>query len=739
MVLEFDRAVMPTGTPRVALTIGEETRHATFSGWNVSRSVYSELSFSYTVQAADRDEDGISIPANAVILDDGAIIRGPEGADADLTHAAVAAERGRKVDGSSVSPPAVKEISMALPAKGDTYELGETISVLVVFDRVVTATGNPRVTLTIGTETRHASFRIGPPVSSYLDFRYTVQAADRDEDGISIPANALILDNGTITAVDGTTDADLSLDAVAADPARKASGSLVSPPVVRSVSMSPPARGDTYELGETIGVFVFFDKAVTVSGDAAHVALNIGGRMRYATVWAGVAGWPLQPRYPAVFNYTVQKRDRDRNGISIPVNALVLNGGTITAADGVTEADLTHAAIPGERGWKVDGRLVRPAAVQGVSFVSSSAGDNEYELGETVEVKVDFDGGVQSTGTPRLALTIGTETRYATIYGLSDHFSLYSLHSSLRFKYAVQAADRDDDGISIPANALALNGGTITAADGVTDADLTHAAVAERGPRMNGSLISPSAVTRIYFISYFGTDDTYELGETIEVRVEFDRAVTATGDPQAALTIGSETRYADLSARGSQNLWFEYKVQEGDHDEDGISIPANALALNGGTITAADGVTDADLTHAAVAERGPKVNGSLISPPAVRRIYLIPYSGRDTYELGETLDVQVEFDRAVTTTGNPRAALTIGSKVRYADLSVRGGSHDLRFEYKVQEGDHDEDGISIPANALVLNGGTIKHAADRTIDANLYHGAMAANPRGKVNGRRARP
>ena len=616
VVVEFDREVMPTGTPRVALTIGEETRQATFSGWNVSRSVYSELSFNYTVKAADRDEDGISIPANALILDDGAIIRGPEGVDADLTHAPVAAERSRNVDGSSVSPPAVKEISfVSSPLRDDTYEHGATISVRVVFDRVVTATGDPRVALTIGTETRHASFWIGPPVSSSLDFRYTVQAADRDEDGISIPANALILDSGTITAADGTTDADLSHDAVAADPAHKARGSLLSPPaVVTMIVMSPPARGDTYGLADTVLVSAYFNKAVTITGDAAHIALNIGGRMRYATIWPGGTSLRrrLQPGEPGVFSYTVQKRDRDRNGISIPANALVLNGGTITAADGVTDAELTHAAIPDERGWKVNGSFIRPAAVQGVSFVSSPVRDNEYELGETVELRVDFDGGVQSTGTPRLALTIGTETRHATLYGLSGH----SLHSALYFKYAVQAADRDDDGISIPANALALNGGTITAADGVTDADLTHAAVAERGHRMNGSLISPPAVKRIYLFSYLGSGDTYELGETLEVHVEFDRAVTATGSLQAALTIGFETRYAALSARGSQSLWFEYTVQEGDQDEDGISIPANALVLNGGTIKhAADRTIDADLNHGAMAAnpRG-KVNGRRARP-----------------------------------------------------------------------------------------------------------------------------
>lgn len=43
---------------------------------------------------------------------------------------------------------------------------------------------------------------------------------------------------------------------------------------------------------------------------------------------------------------------------------------------------------------------------------------------------------------------------------------------------------------------------------------------------------------------------------------------------------------------------------------------------------------------------------------------------------------------------------------------------------------------TITANALFLNKGTIKHAADRTVDADLTHGAVAAEPAFKVNGSR---
>ena len=199
----------------------------------------------------------------------------------------------------------------------------------------------------------------------------------------------------------------------------------------------------------------------------------------------------------------------------------------------------------------------------------------------------------------------------------------------------MQEADRDKDGISIPANALSLDRGTIKAADGTTDADLTHGTVAADGDRkMNGGLVTPPAVSQIYFSTSPARGDTYELGETVEVVVDFDRTVKVTGSPQVALTIGAETRHAISDVWFSNSLYFEYAVQAGDRDEDGISIAANALVLNGGSITAADATTDADLTHPAVSpERGSKVDGSLVTPPVVIDVHFISSPARgDTYE-----------------------------------------------------------------------------------------------------------
>ena len=724
MEVEFDRTVTVTGTPQVVLTIGAQTRHAAYSmSWEDDRYAY----FSYAVQEGDRDEDGISIVANALVLNGGTITAADGTTDADLTHAAVAAEGGSKVDGSSdVTPPRVRAIHFdSSPARGDTYELGETVEVVVEFDGAVKATGEPQVALTIGTQTRHATLTGWGSDSLYFD--YTVQAGDRDEDGISIAANAVVLNGGTITAPDGTTEAVLTHEAVTPEGASKVNGSGVTPPRVRDIRFAySPARGDTYELGETVEVEVEFDRAVTATGEP-QVALTIGTRTRHAAF----SGWGSQTLY---FDYTVQEGDRDDDGISIAANALGLNGGTIKhAGDGTTDADLTHDAVNADAARTVNGSLATPPAVQDVAFVSSPARSDTYELGETVEVEVEFDRGVTPTNnSPQLALTIGTQTRHAT---LSRWGSV-----SLYFDYAVQEGDRDEDGISIAANALGLNGGSIKAGDGTTDADLAHEAVAsERGSKVNGSLIRPPRVTRIFFHSSPARGDTYELGETVDVEVEFDRAVTAAGSPQVALTIGTQTRHATSSGWSSRSLYFDYTVQEGDRDEDGISIAANALVLNGGTIKATDGTTDADLRHAAVAAgRGSKVNGRLATPPTVKDIALISSPARGgTYEFGETIEVEVEFDRGVTATGSPQVALTIGTETRHATLSA-WGDQSLYFDYAVQEGDRDEDGVSIAANALGLNGGTIK-ATDGTTDADLRHGAVAAERGSKVNGSLATP
>ena len=159
------------------------------------------------------------------------------------------------------------------------------------------------------------------------------------------------------------------------------------------------------------------------------------------------------------------------------------------------------------------------------------------------------------TGSPRVAIAVGADTRYA-------EFSSYRPGAGtggeglLRFLYVVQASDRDDDGISIPANALSLNGGSIRDADG-NDADLSHDAAPDNPEhKVNGSLNPTPTVTRIYIERHpaytYVLEDTYALGENVYAWVEFSQQVTHTGQPSLVL----QRRVKDWRRLAARRLVF---------------------------------------------------------------------------------------------------------------------------------------------------------------------------------------
>ncbi|MBN7803546.1 cadherin-like domain-containing protein, partial [Algoriphagus aestuariicola] len=88
---------------------------------------------------------------------------------------------------------------------------------------------------------------------------------------------------------------------------------------------------------------------------------------------------------------------------------------------------------------------------------------------------------------------------------------------------------------------------------------------------------------------------TYGVGQTLSFTVNFDKSVTVSGGtPQLGLTIGSETKSANLfSGGGTSSLTFVYYVETNAMDTDGISI--NAISLSGATINGSGG-TAANLT-----------------------------------------------------------------------------------------------------------------------------------------------
>ena len=102
--------------------------------------------------------------------------------------------------------------------------------------------------------------------------------------------------------------------------------------------------------------------------------------------------------------------------------------------------------------------VVEAPDVTSVSITSDPGPDNIYTAGETVEASVRFDSPVAVSGAPRLRLGIGNASPFA------DLAPVQGKTSTLSFRYAVASGDQDIDGISIGADALQPNGGTIAGA-----------------------------------------------------------------------------------------------------------------------------------------------------------------------------------------------------------------------------------------------------------------------------------
>ena len=500
--------------------------------------------------------------------------------------------------------PTVSDVTISRPASGDTFELAENIVVAVTFDREVALTGRLQLALTIGADTRHATANFPTSPTSWghpIRFYYTVQPSDRDADGVSIGADALTLgSNGTIREVDSTTDAALGLGghAISNSAGHKVDGSRETAPTVTRVSISnwpPPSNGDAYQLGEAINVYVYFDRRIDATAQV-RLALTVGATVRQASP---AFGRNTQGGSLLRLRYVVQPSDRDADGIGIGAGALTLNGGTIRIHRGNADASLSLGghAISNSAAHKVDGSQQTVPTVRWISIGSPSDGDT-YEVGERIWGSVVFDQDVEVAGEPQLEIQIGSATRQARFFR--------NVGGGPIFQYVVRPSDADEDGISVGASALKLNGGTIRSIGGTANAALdlgSHAIANSSNRKVDGSRETTApTVTEVQIMSA-PTGGDYSAGSEIVARVFFDRAVDVSGVPQLALTIGTATRQASHVehleygnvARDAQALYFRYVVQPSDRDPDGIGIGADALSLNGGTITTQGSGTNAEL------------------------------------------------------------------------------------------------------------------------------------------------
>ena len=697
----FDRVVHVTGAPVLTLSIGANNRAASFAGGSGTDT----LRFHYTVVAADRDDDGISVPANA--LSEGTITD-DTGNRADRRFRAVPPDTRWTVDGSVVGTVNASLAITSAPEAGTTYGLGEDIELEVRFDTVVHATEDPVLVLEIGGGTADAALVSGSGTET-LTFRYRVREGDFDDDGISIGPGALRegrIEDGTGNVVERT------FRALRADGDHKVDG--VSPAVIRVTVVSTPDAGGVYGLNEEIRIEIDFGEEVHVTDVAAdlELVLSIGQHSRSAT-FAGGSGTET-----LTFGYVVRSDDDDGDGISIGPTAL--RGGVIEDAAG-NPVDRTFSGLAADSGHKVDG--VSPS-VTAVRIVSTPDANGIYGLNEEIRIEIDFGEEVHVTDVAadlELVLSIGQHSRSATFAGGSGT-------ETLTFGYVVRSDDDDGDGISI--GPTALRGGVIEDAAG-NPVDRTFSGLAaDSGHKVDG--VSPS-VTAVRIVSTPDANGIYGLNEEIRIEIDFGEEVHVTdvaADLELVLSIGQHSRSATFAGgSGTETLTFGYVVRSDDDDGDGISI--GPTALRGGVIEDAAG-NPVDRTFSGLAaDSRHKVDGVSPSVTAVRIVSTPDANG--IYGLNEEIRIEIDFGEEVHVSdagGDLELVLSIGEHLRATALVVGSGTDTLTFRYAVRSDDHDDDGISIGPNAL--QGGTIEDAEGNAVNRSFV--ALAADSRHKVDG-----
>ena len=239
-----------------------------------------------------------------------------------------------------------------------------------------------------------------------------------------------------------------------------------------------------------------------------------------------------------------------------------------------------YLALSGVFRVAADAVLPTIPAVASVAITSDAGTDREYVKDDAVEVTVTFTEAVAVTGTPRFTLRLAQGQT-----GRANYVETDSTATELTFKYAVRAADYSYDGINYLKDVIGLHGGTITNQAGTQDAILTHPkAVSDSNHRVH---IKPT-VSDVTVASTPASGTSYATGETIEIDPTFNRKVkvfTDGGTPTLAVNIGSAARQATYTTTiGDDVVRFEYVVQAGDQDTDGILLGNSAITWNGGFI-----------------------------------------------------------------------------------------------------------------------------------------------------------
>ena len=523
---------------------------------------------------------------------------------------------------------APKVTNVDVPPDG-IFKEGQTLFFTVHFNEAVNVTGTPTLDVIIGSNTRQASFAGGSGTNA-LVFSYTIQSNDMDMDGIAlgtditgiihdVPGNIAVLTLNNISSTTGvlvnTAHPGITLATDAVSP--------VSQPFTVTITFSETVTGftqsDITPTNATLSNFlttdnITFTVLVTPVADGtvsftipADVAVNIGNN-----------GNTVSNTLTVVYDGTAPVI----NSIDVPANGI-------------------------------------------------------YHLGDGLRFKAHFSETIAITGTPTLDVVIGGTTRQAIYQGGTGT-------DTLGFLYIVQSGDVDMDGITL--------GTTLTGT--IQDLAGNNAVLTTPGVNTSGVLVNTAVPTVA-----ITTSATSPAIAPYTATITFSESVN--GFTQGDITATNATL---SNFQTTDNITYTVLVTPTTDGAVTLQVPASVAVNVGNNPNTASNVLSIVYDGTA---------------PAVTSV-AVPANG--VYHTGDVLSFTVHYSEIVNITGTPTLDVTIGSTTRQATFVSGSGSDALVFNYTVQNGDMDLDGIAlgtaitgtihdVPGNTALL---TLNNAGNTT-------------------------
>ncbi|MEC9372082.1 MAG: Ig-like domain-containing protein, partial [Pseudomonadota bacterium] len=400
-------------------------------------------------------------------------------------------------------------ITSATGIQNNLLNAGDNVSVTATFSENSPVTGTPQLTLAVGDDNQTATYASSGNGGTTLVFKYTIQAGDNDTNGISIRANALALDNGTISDLAGNNAI------LTHSPVDNNSSYMVDTeaPRVDNFTLSDTAL----KAGDNATVTLEFSEAVASFSSADDITVDNGTLATMTSsdniTWTGTFT-PLA------------NTEEDNTTLSLGTSYTDLAGNAGPAATTANYAidTLLPTISSVTAGWGTFLNATEDNSPGTVTVLTSGA-----ENDQTVTVALN---GTNYTGT---VSDNSTSVTFAAtgLQALTDGSS-YTLTTNVSDAAGNAATVNTDTSFTYDITAPTISGGvTITSATGIQNNFLNA-------------------------------------GDVVSVTATFSEVVNITGTPQLTLAVGSTNRTATYaSGSSSTSLVFQYTIQAGDNDTDG--------------------------------------------------------------------------------------------------------------------------------------------------------------------------